>query len=140
MTELNAEQLGIMSKVRDRMKADFERRWTSEDAFARDSNGVFSDITRFICENIDQVVLKEFGDTYKTAAQVCAFSESLKLPIHKSMVTQEKGRTFHHSTLFIYLRNAVRGFESIDVDTQHYYAQLARLAWLDKILETGRIE
>lgn len=142
MTELNAEQLGIMSKVRDRMHTDFEQLWRDDEIY----RNVSSVTSRFICENIERVALEKFGmvkpstdNGYAITEKSQSVADALKVEICKAMHTQYFGEKVHHATMFVYLRWAVRGFENMDTDTQHYYAQLARLAWLDRIVDTGVI-
>lgn len=43
------------------------------------------------------------------------------------------------SSVFIYIRKEVSDFADLPIKTQDYYSRLARLAWLDRMIETRTI-
>jgi hypothetical protein len=115
--KLTAPQLELMGKVRDRMTADFEA-------------GIQS--CRFICHNI---YLIEKG------VDVMPEVKFDDLASEEGTLTKE---------LCELIRRAIANCISLEIYISHHvnmnwvlvcrYAQLARLAWLDKIVETGEIE
>lgn len=113
--KLTQQQHDILLEVRRRMNAPQEC------------------ASEYICCNIDRVIAEEF-DIVSVKDSVAA-REKFE-PFKQAMSEALNG----YSTMFVYLRRTVPGFYDMSIVTQDEFTHRARLAWLDKIVETGRIE
>lgn len=113
---LTRAQISVLKQVRDMMQ---------------DGEG-----TQYICVNIQKVIAKRFRTEDVTEHLIAMkMSDSLCDAITKGL--NADGNL--NNTVFGYLRKHVPGFSSNPRRVQMYHAQLARLAWLDKMIETKKI-
>lgn len=89
--------------------------------------------SQYICCNIDRVIAEGF-DVVSVKESVAA-QEKFE-PFKQAISAALNG----YSTMFVYLRRTIPGFYDRSILDQEVLTHLSRLAWLDKILETGRIE
>lgn len=120
-TKLTPAQLELMIKVRDRMYADF---FESDRYMER----------YYICHNIVQIEngLEQFDEE----------NDFCKLADKKDFLSKELlniiGKCIDHKISFeIYLEELDETLKWADIVTR--YGQMGRLAWLDRIVETGEI-
>ncbi len=86
----------------------------------------------YICCSIENVINQRFDvevleDASGALEAFNEFTDSIRVALKR------------HSTVFVYLRHEVRGFRDLPINVQNEQADLARLAWLDRMIETRTI-
>jgi hypothetical protein len=120
-TKLNAAQLELMTKVRDRMYADYET-----DKYLE---------RQYICHNIVQIEdgIDRFTD--QTFSDLSGREGSLS----KDLIEMIDAGIGKWVSFDLYLDEGLRiGLDWSKIVTS--FAQLGRLAWLDRIVEIGEIK
>jgi len=86
----------------------------------------------YICVLLEYAILERF--------QVDAFEDSQEaMQTYEEMTAAIREALSYYSTVFIYLHNVVPGFHKLDEVTKENFAALARIAWLDKMIESRTI-
>lgn len=110
--KLNAEHLEILAVVRSNLKSGFG--------------------SKYICCQIDDTIANKFRvESVEDDDDALKMAHRFKDAVHSRLSDQ--------STLFIYMRRTIPGFQHMDLDVQANYTQLARIAWVDKMIEAHEI-
>ena len=113
---LTRAQISVLKQVRDMMQ---------------DGEG-----TQYICVNIQKVIAKRFRTEDVTEHRsAMKMSDSLCNAISAGLNNPPKS----FETVFVYIRNNVPDIKRNPIEVQRGYAHMARLAWLDKMIETKKI-
>ena len=90
----------------------------------------------YMCVNIQKVIAKRFRTEGVTKHRIAMkMSDSLCNAIAAGLNNPPKD----FETVFVYIRNNVPDIKRNPVEVQRWYAHMARLAWLDKMIETKKI-
>lgn len=110
---LNDEHIEILSDVRAGRISDEE-------------------LSRYICINITSVISNRYHvEEVEDSVEAMRLATPLLNAIRESLDD--------NSTMFIYLRRTIPDYERLPIEVQDDFADLARLAWLDKMIESRTI-
>lgn len=118
--DLNDNHIEILTTVRARM----------ENITIKDS--------RFICNNIETLGFQRFDIDPRN--RDCEELLDELDPSYRELIEGISVVLYPNGTVLNYIRDEVRGFDELDDDVQQNYALMARLAWLDRMIETRKIE
>jgi hypothetical protein len=83
-------------------------------------------VSQYICVNVRALVggpwSNRFGENY---------------PLYAELMSAIMGALYPYSSIYVYLRHNVPGFKGLP--SQRRLAYMARLAWLDRMIETREI-
>jgi hypothetical protein len=86
----------------------------------------------YICVLLEYAVLERY--------QVDEFEDDPEaMQIYTDLTTAIREALDEYATVYVYLANVVPDFNKLPSHVQDYYTVLARIAWLDKMIETRTI-
>lgn len=93
----------------------------------------------FICVNIQHHALGSLAaasdeSNYRFPMTHAEFKE--KFPVHYELIGAIEKALHHYTTLTAYMLRAVPGFEALNNNKKIALSDMARLAWLDRMIET----
>jgi hypothetical protein len=91
-----------------------------------------SALSSYICLMLECAIIARYDvDEFDDSPVAMQIFEDMTNAIHEALDG--------HLTVYVYLQNVVPGFSHLDSETRHNFAALARIAWLDKMIETRTI-